>query len=110
VIKRLVVVALTISMVSAPALAINSRDLYDFSKEYQGRTNANFSSGYFLGYVAAVTDAMRTSLCVPDSANYGNTAQKVKEYLIEHPEISNQDAFVPVYNVLQELYACPIKK
>jgi hypothetical protein len=46
---------------------------------------------------------------VPDSANYGNTAQKVKEYLIVHPEMSNQDAYVPVYNVLQELYACPNK-
>ncbi|EFM20299.1 MULTISPECIES: Rap1a/Tai family immunity protein [unclassified Pantoea] len=106
-IKRLLAVAVLASLVSAPALAINSRTLYDFANGYQGANGRNFSTAYFLGYVASVTDAMRSKLCIPDEETYVDTADKVKKFLIAHPEYSTQDAYVPIWSALQDYYACP---
>ncbi len=109
-IKRLVALTILASLVSTPALAINGRDLYEYSRNYQGTSNPTFSSGYFVGYVTAVVDAMRNTLCIPDGATYGDAADKVKVYLKEHPELSGYDAHLAVYATLQELYPCPLKK
>ena len=86
--------------------AITGNDLYEDCKETSTYTNQSIC----LGYVVAIADVLRSSICIPSMASHGQAMDIVKKALKEHPETRNVRAPILVSAALKKAWPCPKKK
>jgi len=77
----------------------------EFEKQERGDPSADYaSSGFYMGYVVGVYEAMRDFLNAPENVTVAQVCSIVGKHLKENPEKWNQPASALVIKALQKAF------
>jgi hypothetical protein len=92
---------------SASAYMVTGNKLHD---EMQKPSTDNMAWAFTRGFVAGVHDVQsEVKICSPSSANLGQMADMVKNYLENHPAIRHLPAEAIILHVLSTAWPCAKK-
>jgi hypothetical protein len=116
--QRLLPLGLTISALSGPIEAQNPGAIRAFQSGIQLNSACQTDTGFCMGYVAGVADAMSlvqvtggnlagVVACIPFPVVIGQAKDVAAKYLHEHPELQGYTAVNLVAFALRDAFPCP---
>jgi hypothetical protein len=105
----LVVLAAMVLFTPLDSSAYNGNELVqkmrEFEKQERGDPSADYaSSGFYMGYVVGVYEAMRDFFNAPENVTVAQVCSIVEKYLKENPEKWTLPASVLVMEALQKAF------
>jgi hypothetical protein len=105
----LIVLAAMILFTPLDSSAYNGNELVqkmrEFEKQERGDPSADYaSSGFYMGYVVGVYEAMRAFFVAPENVTVAQVCSIVGKYLKENPEKWTLPASVLVMEALQKAF------